>query len=147
MKGTLSELHRRGSDVQRKGWTNNFLDFLIDSLWRDEIWVKKLIFLFVPSAQKQADWNQNTNTEPDFIKNKPTIPAADTAIKVAIDFVDAGELEFVYNCPVALKFTSQESEGADATISPALNTNMAQYGKVTITAAEVGLIVLNGETL
>lgn len=73
--------------------------------------------------------------------------AADNSIKVAIDFVDAGELEFVYNCPVALKFTSQESEGADATISPALNTDMAQYGKVTITAAEVGLIVLNGVVL
>ena len=74
MKGTLSELHRRGNDVQRKGWTNNFIHFLIDSLWRDEIWVKKLIFLFVPLAQKQADWNQANEEAPDYIKNKPTIP-------------------------------------------------------------------------
>jgi hypothetical protein len=66
---------------------------------------------------------------------------------VAIDFVDAGALEFVYNCPVALVFTSQDSEGADATISPVLNTNMSQYGKVTITSPGVGLIVLNGNTL
>ena len=72
---------------------------------------------------------------------------ADTGIKVAIDFVDATNLEFIYNCPVTLKFTSQESEGADATISPALDTNMAQYGKVTVTAPAVGLIVLNGITL
>jgi hypothetical protein len=71
MKGTLSELHRRGNDVQRKGWTNNFLHFLIDSLWRDEIWVKKLIFLFVPLAQKQADWEQEDEEAPDYIKNKP----------------------------------------------------------------------------
>jgi len=71
----------------------------------------------------------------------------DTAIQVSIDFVDASELEFVYNCPVALVFTSQISEGADATISPALNTNMAQYGKVTVTAPGVGLIVLLGNTL
>jgi hypothetical protein len=35
MKGTLSELHRRANDVQRKGWTNNFIHFLIDTLWRD----------------------------------------------------------------------------------------------------------------
>lgn len=147
MKGTLSELHRRGSDVQRKGWTNNFLHFLIDSLWRDEIWVKKLIFLFVPLAQKQSDWNQANEEAPDYVKNKPEITGTDTAIKVAIDFVDADALEFIYNCPVALKFTSQESEGADAAISPALNTELAQYDKVTITAAEVGLIILNGETL
>jgi hypothetical protein len=71
----------------------------------------------------------------------------DTAIQVSIDFVDANELEFVYNCPVALVFTSQVSEGADATISPVLNTNMAQYGKVTVTAPGVGLIVLLGNTL
>lgn len=225
MKGTLSELHRRGTDVQRKGWTNNFLHFLIDSLWRDEIWVKKLIFLFVPLAQKQSDWNQNDNTKADYIKNKPTItdgddgrevelstsggyvvwryvgdvawnnlflipadgtPGApgndgreielrenagwvewryigdvswtqlfeiqegggtDNGVKVAIDFVSEDALEFVYKCPQAMKFTSQESEGADATISPALNTNLSQYQAVTITASEVGLIVLIGETL
>jgi predicted NUDIX family phosphoesterase len=35
MKGTLSELHRRANDVQRKGMTNNFIHFLIDSLWRE----------------------------------------------------------------------------------------------------------------
>jgi hypothetical protein len=36
MKQPLSELHRRGNDVQRKGWTNQFLHDLIDSLWRTE---------------------------------------------------------------------------------------------------------------
>ena len=73
--------------------------------------------------------------------------STDNAIKVAIDFVDAAALTFVYNCPAALVFTSQDSEGDDATISPALNTNMSQYGKVTVTAPAVGLIVLNGNTL
>lgn len=32
----------------------------------------------VPAAQTQSDWNQTTNTEVDFIKNKPTIPSAYT---------------------------------------------------------------------
>jgi hypothetical protein len=73
--------------------------------------------------------------------------ATDNAVKVAIDFVDAAALTFVYNCPVALVFTSQDSEAADATISPVLNTNMSQYGKVTVTAPGIGLIVLNGTTL
>jgi hypothetical protein len=83
-------------------------------------------------------------------ENKLVISAVeteDTAIKVAIDFVDADNLEFMYNCPQAMIFTSQESEGSDATISPALNTSLAQYDKVTITAPAVGLIVLNGNTL
>jgi hypothetical protein len=74
-------------------------------------------------------------------------PTEDTSVKVSIDFVDANELQFVYNCPVAMVFTSQDSEGTDATISPALNTNLTQYQKVTITAPGVGLIVLNGNTL
>ena len=30
----------------------------------------------VPAAQIQSDWNQADNTKVDFIKNKPTIPAA-----------------------------------------------------------------------
>lgn len=30
----------------------------------------------IPSAQIQSDWNQSTNTELDYIKNKPTIPSA-----------------------------------------------------------------------
>jgi len=74
-------------------------------------------------------------------------PTEDTSVKVSIDFVDANELQFVYNCPAAMVFTSQDSEGTDATISPALNTNLTQYQKVTITAPCVGLIVLNGYTL
>ncbi len=101
----------------------------------------------IPAAQIQSDWAQTDDEQPDFIKNKPEISASDTAIKVAIDFVSADALEFVYNCPVALKFTSQESESADAAISPALNTELAQFDKVTITATVVGLIVLNGVTL
>lgn len=30
----------------------------------------------IPAAQIQSDWNQSDNTQLDFIKNKPTIPAA-----------------------------------------------------------------------
>jgi hypothetical protein len=145
MKGTLSELHRRGDDVQRKGWTNNFLHFLIESLWRDEIWVKKLIFIFAPQAQKQADWNQINNEQPDFIKNKPEIPGIDNTIEVYIDFLDT--TEFVFTAPYAMKFTAQTSEGADATLDPVLDTNLAQYDDVTITPAEAGLIILTGTKL
>jgi len=72
---------------------------------------------------------------------------ADDSFDVYIDFTDAEELEFVYNCPAALKFTQQVSEGAAATLNPVLNTSMAQFDKLTVTAAEVGLIILKGELL
>jgi hypothetical protein len=51
---------------------------------------------------------------------------------------------FVYNVPVAMKFTSQTSEGTAATLSIALNTNMARYDKLTVTPTEIGLITLTG---
>jgi len=56
-------------------------------------------------------------------------------------------LTFVYNCPSALVFNDQQSEGAAAIITPALLTNLAQYDKVTITAPGIGLIVLTGYEL
>jgi len=65
-------------------------------------------------------------------------------LQVAINFVDPSLLVFVYCCPSPLIFTAQQSEGADAIISPALLTNLAQYDKVTITAPGIGLIVLTG---
>jgi len=72
---------------------------------------------------------------------------ASDSFDIYVDFQDASTLEFVYTCPYAMKINSQISEGADATLSPPAGTNMAQFGKLTITAAEVGLIILIGELL
>ena len=71
--------------------------------------------------------------------------ADDHSMDVYIDFLSV--TPFVYNCPYAMKFTAQISEGADATLSFALNTNLTQYQKVTVTPAEIGLIILKGELL
>ena len=71
--------------------------------------------------------------------------ADDHSMDVYIDFLSV--TPFVYNCPYAMKFTAQISEGADATLSSALNTNLTQYQKLTITPAEIGLIILKGELL
>ena len=54
---------------------------------------------------------------------------------------------FVYDCPYALQFNSQISESTAATISPALGTAMAQFGKVTVTPAVIGLVILKGVLL
>ena len=47
--------------------------------------------------QKQADWNQTTSTESDYIKNKPVIPAA----QVQADWIqsDSESLDFMKNKP------------------------------------------------
>lgn len=74
-------------------------------------------------------------------------PAADIDIKVAFNFITTAELYFEYNCPQAMVFTSQEFEFLIATIAPPLNTNLAKYDKVTISAQRTGLIILNGHTL
>jgi hypothetical protein len=71
--------------------------------------------------------------------------STDSSVTVNIDFTDLNP--FVYNCPVAMKFTQQVSEGTDATLSIALNTNLAQYDKLTITPTQIGLITLKGVAL
>ena len=51
----------------------------------------------IPAAQIQSDWTQTDGSELDFIKNKPTIPAA----QIQSDWTetDSGELDFIKNKP------------------------------------------------
>jgi hypothetical protein len=69
----------------------------------------------------------------------------DNTFDVYIDFLDT--TAFVYNCPAALKFTQVISESTAPTLSVALNTNIAQFDKITITPTAVGLVILKGELL
>ena len=61
-----------------------------------------------------------------------------------LDFEEAGDT-FVYNVPYNMKFTSMVCEGTDATLDIALNTTMARYDRLTITATDSGLVSLYGE--
>lgn len=63
-----------------------------------------------------------------------------------LDFEEAGD-EFTYTVPYAMKFTSQVSLVSDATLDVALNTNLARYDKLTVTATAGGLVSLYGEYL
>lgn len=65
------------------------------------------------------------------------------APELHLDFEEAGD-EFVYNVPYNMKFTSMVSEGTDATLDVALNTTMARYDRLTITATAGGLVSLYG---
>ena len=69
----------------------------------------------------------------------------DNFVEVALDFF--GATSFVYNVPCAMKFTSLEYEDGAATVDPALNTTLAKFNKVTITASTAGLVILQGTTL
>ncbi|MDP2105982.1 MAG: hypothetical protein Q8J76_08300, partial [Desulfobulbaceae bacterium] len=63
--------------------------------------------------------------------------------EVYIDF-ELAKAE-TYKCPYALKFTSMEHEQANAPVlSVALDTNMAKYEALTITADAPGLVTLIG---
>jgi len=53
---TKSELKRLFTNLRRKLITDNMMSILIDVLWRDRV---------------QADWDQEDQYQPDFIKNKP----------------------------------------------------------------------------
>ncbi len=66
------------------------------------------------------------------------------APELHLDFAEAG-LEFIYNVPYSMKFTSQVSEAGDATLSTPLNTTMARYTKLTVTSTAAGLVSLYGE--
>ena len=59
-----------------------------------------------------------------------------------INFLDL--TPYVFNVPAEMKFIAQESEGTAATLSIALNTNLAKYDKLTITPSAIGLVTLTG---
>jgi len=74
-----------------------------------------------------------------------TADLRDTAVEININFLDL--TPFVYNVPKAMVLTAQAHESTIATLSIALNTNMARYDKLTITPAVIGLITLTGTLL
>lgn len=47
----------------------------------------------IPAAQIQSDWNQGSNTQPDYIKNKPSIPTnLNSLSNVVITSVSSGQV-------------------------------------------------------
>lgn len=139
MKLSKLALKRLFSDLLRKRITDGMMGTLIESLWRDPGTGGGDSHAPVTIAETSADQAS--------IDENQVLTVNDTAIKIAFDFITSDELFFTYCCPVAMVFTSQESEFGDAIITPALNTNLAQYDRVTITALETGMIILNGHTL
>ena len=66
-------------------------------------------------------------------------------LELALDF--GAPCDFVYKAATGMKFTSVTYEDGAPTLDPALNTTLAQYDELTITATTAGLVILRGEIL
>ena len=62
-------------------------------------WIKERVMLLTGGGgfSVQADWNQTNSSEPDYIKNKPTIP--DAQIQSDWDQINVSELDYIKNKP------------------------------------------------
>ena len=79
----------------------------------------------IPAAQKQSDWNQTTTTAKDYIKNKPTIPT-----------VNNGTLTIQKNGTNVQTFTANQSSNVTANIVTdewTATSTVSSSGTVTFT--------------
>lgn len=72
----------------------------------------------IPAAQVQSDWNQSDNTAVDFIKNKPTIPAAanDATITITQGGVTKGSFTTNQSTNATIDIDAGASITVDSTI-------------------------------
>jgi len=76
----------------------------------------------IPAAQIQSDWNQADNSQPDYIKNKPTIPAA----QVQSDWnqADNSKPDYIKNKP---SFSASLSGLTDTNITTPTDGQVLKY--------------------
>lgn len=68
----------------------------------------------IPEAQVQSDWNQNDNTQPDYIKNKPTIPSVEGLATVEQVSAVSGYLQNeIDNIPAQVQSDWTEDDNTD----------------------------------
>ena len=142
------------ADVSGTGFTNTFnssLDYIAILSIETEL-VSPVVTDFVGlwKNYKGADGVPGTNGTNGVGTNgtngiNGTNGADDLSLDVYIDFLSV--TAFVYNCPYAMVINSQLSEGSAATLATVVTTHMAQFGKITITPTQIGLIILKGELL
>jgi len=70
---------------------------------------------------------------------------SDNSFSLELDFLDL--TPYIFNCPFALKFTSQVCEDEYADLSEDLEYEFSQFEKLTVTPNTIGLIILNGVKL
>jgi hypothetical protein len=102
---------------------------------------------------RQADWNQATNTEPDFIKNKPTIPTVSTrrvsvtatdGATPAIDCASGTEVYVKWEAGTAATAPSFSNVVVDSVIHLSMKKTIS--GDVVATFSQSGYVfALEGE--
>ena len=70
-----------------------------------------------PYTQQQADWNQVDTTAPDYIKNKPTIPAAQ--VQANWNETNSSSKAYIQNKPQTEQwtFTVDDGQGGTTTVT------------------------------
>lgn len=92
----------------------------------------------IPAAQVQADWNQTTTTAPDYIKNKPTIPAA----QIQADWTQTNTLadDYIKNKPTKVSdFTNDSGFTSNAGTITGITMNGASKG--TSGVVDLGTVI------
>ena len=96
----------QGNQVDAGGALPTILDEIIDAIqqadWNEADSTKPDFIKnkpTIPAAQVQADWNEADDTKPDYIKNKPTIPAAQVQADFAL--TSPSSPAFIKNKPFA----------------------------------------------
>ena len=82
----------------------------------------------IPAMQVQSDWNQTTTTEPDYIKNKPTIPTVPTNVSAFTN--DSGYLvssDIAGKADKADTYTKTEVDDIISQVEAGQGSSLANY--------------------
>ncbi len=99
-EGTDADVQELGGVHSAKGWAEVAASGQIQSDWSQSDNTQKDFIKnkpTIPAAQIQSDWSQSDNTALDYIKNKPTIPVA-TDVKINnTSIISGGVADIVTN--------------------------------------------------
>lgn len=100
----------------------------------------------IPAAQVQSDWNQADNTQPDYIKNKPSIPSGGvTDVEVNGTSVVSGGVASV-TVPTALSDLSEDSTHRTVTDTEKSTWSGKVSDNPTFTEASTRANIASGES-
>ena len=99
----------------------------------------------IPAAQIQSDWNQTNNALLDYIKNKPTIPAAlSLGSTTRIPYMNVGGTDFLYSA--GHTFDGSKLSVTATTKQLQLGYDTSNYFSTTVGSAGSTTFALTGTT-
>lgn len=119
----------------------------------NQLWNKIVSIIDIDSAvlASQADWTQGTVSNPSYIKNKPSIPAAQ--IQSDWNQTNTGSLDYIKNKP---SITSRSQSSATRALNTAFQISSTRWASVrysidisttvSLTGSQVGNVILEMAT-